>query len=171
MLRDKMFVSVSGVFFVIRVVVFFLVYARNVCARPAHLVYEPERDQLAGQRGRGVAAGDGARELAVHLVVHAQQHGERGRGCGGGGGGAAHDGDDAAPLAVAVALLAARLGRGGRALGRGARALARGRRAPRAAVRRQRVDAVPAGGTVAHDVLTRVSASTVCNLILIYYIP
>ena len=41
----------------------------------AYLVYEPELHELGGERGRGVAARDGARQLPVHLVVHAQQDG------------------------------------------------------------------------------------------------
>lgn len=38
-----------------------------------YLVYEAELHELVRQRGGGVAARHGARQLAVHLVVHAQQ--------------------------------------------------------------------------------------------------
>lgn len=34
---------------------------------------EAELHEVGGERGGAVAARDGARELAVHLVVHAQQ--------------------------------------------------------------------------------------------------
>lgn len=37
------------------------------------LVYEAQLHELVRERGGGVAAGHGARQLAVHLVVHAQQ--------------------------------------------------------------------------------------------------
>lgn len=39
----------------------------------SHLVYEPQGDQLCGEGGGGVSPGDGARQLAVHLVVHTEQ--------------------------------------------------------------------------------------------------
>lgn len=38
-----------------------------------YLVYEPELHEFVRQRGGGVAAGHGARQLTVHLVVHAQE--------------------------------------------------------------------------------------------------
>lgn len=46
---------------------------RVACVCVCHLVYEAELHEVVRERGRGVAAGHGARQLPVHLVVHAQQ--------------------------------------------------------------------------------------------------